>query len=53
MNKQPEPTPDEIRQACFEIQSGWSPQERHRRLRADLRPTIQTADGRHVDADLH
>jgi hypothetical protein len=50
--QQRDPTPDEIRQACLEIQAGWSPAERMRRLRVDLRPTIQTADGRHVDADL-
>lgn len=44
-----EPTPAEIRLACIEIQRGWSPAERLRRLRCDLRPMVACADGRHVD----
>jgi hypothetical protein len=51
-NQRRDPTPDEIAAACLEIQATWSPAERLRRLRVDLRPTIQTADGRLVDADL-
>jgi hypothetical protein len=51
-NQQRDPTPDEIRQVCAEIQAEWSPQERHRRLRADWRPVVCCGDGRHVDADL-
>ena len=51
-NQRRDPTPDEIRQVCAEIQRGWSPQERHRRLRADWLPVVCCGDGRHVDADL-
>ncbi|MCA9010499.1 MAG: hypothetical protein KDB01_12170 [Planctomycetaceae bacterium] len=44
-----DPSPDEIAAACLEIQSTWTPRERLTRLRADLRPSIVAADGRHVD----
>ena len=40
-----DPTPAEIAAACFEIQSGWSDEER---LRADWRPMVSCADGRVV-----
>ena len=40
-----DPTPAEIAAACFEIQSGWSDEER---LRADWRPMVRCADGRLV-----
>ena len=43
-----DPSPEEIAAACREIQSTWSPDERLRRLRSDLRPTVACADGRHV-----
>lgn len=54
--KQSDPSPDEIRQACREIQSTWSPAERHRRLRPDWRnhsPEIQTASTRETEAMRH
>ena len=51
-DRQHNPTPDKIRQACLLIQSEWSPAEKLRRLRADLRPTVMTADGRAVTAHL-
>lgn len=41
----PNPTPEEIRQRCLEVQSTWTEQERWSRLRADWRPTFTTADG--------
>lgn len=44
-----DPSPEEIAAACLEIQSTWTPSERLRRLRADLRPQVATADGRLVD----
>ena len=47
--RQPDPSPDEIAERCLEIQSEWTAAERMRRLRVDLRPAIQTADGRLVD----
>lgn len=31
------PTPAEIAAACLQIQSEWTPEERNRRLRCDLR----------------
>jgi hypothetical protein len=40
-----DPTPEQIRLACFKIQRGWSPEERMRRMRADLRPTYTRCDG--------
>ena len=43
--KPTDPTPEEIAQRCLEIQSGWSPEERHKRLRPDWRPQISLADG--------
>ena len=43
------PSPQEITAACLAIQSEWSAVERMKRLRVDLRPAIQTADGRLVD----
>ena len=47
MTTQPreDPSPDEIRAACLEIESTWSAAERLRRLRVDLRPTYTRADG--------
>ena len=49
MKQQLNPTPQEIAERCAEIQAEWSPQEGLKRLRVDLRPAIQTADGRLVD----
>jgi hypothetical protein len=40
-----DPSPEEIRQACAEIQSTWTEAERMKRLRADLRPTYTRCDG--------
>jgi hypothetical protein len=42
---QPDPSPDEIKERCAEIQSEWSPAERMRRMRHDRRPLGITADG--------
>lgn len=42
-----DPTPEEIAAACLEIQAGWTPAERMKRLRVDLRPTYQRCDGEH------
>ena len=41
-----DPSPAEIAQRAAEIRATWSPQEHFRRLRADLRPQVLTADGR-------
>ena len=46
------PTPQEIAERCAEIQKEWTPAERLKRLRVDLRPTVMTADGREVVANL-
>ena len=43
-----DPSPDEITALCLAIQAGWPPDERHRRLRVDLRPVVRCADGRLV-----
>lgn len=48
MTNPTDPTPEQIHQACQLIQSGWTPDERLKRLRADLRPMVACADGRHV-----
>jgi hypothetical protein len=40
-----DPTPEQIRLACLEIQRGWSERERMSRLRADLRPQYTRCDG--------
>lgn len=44
-----DPTPEQIEAACLLIQAGWSPEERMRRLRADLRPTYQRGDGERLE----
>lgn len=54
----PDPSPAEIAAACLEIQTGWTPEERMRRLRPDLRPQFRLADQRREtmtanDYDLH
>ena len=41
----PIPTPAEIAERCLEIQKTWSPAERLRRLRVDLRPAYRACDG--------
>jgi hypothetical protein len=43
--KSNDPTPEEIAQRCAEIQAGWSPEERMKRLRSDLRPHYTRCDG--------
>lgn len=58
MSTNPDPTPEEIAAACLEIQAGWTPQERLRRLRVDLRPQYTRCDGvtetmAAADYDLH
>ena len=47
--KQPDPTPTEITEACLQIQAGWTPEERLRRLRPDWRPSVLAADGGKLD----
>lgn len=37
MNQPTDPTPEEIRQRCLEIQAGWTPEQRSSRMRADMR----------------
>jgi len=34
------PTPDEIRKRCLEIQEGWTPEERQRRMVHELPPVM-------------
>jgi len=46
MNTKPDPSPNELHQFCLEIQSGWTPDERLRRLRSDERPMVRCADDR-------
>ena len=41
----PDPTIEQIAERCAEIQNEWSPAERMRRLRCDLRPQVRCADG--------
>jgi len=45
MSQTSDPTPNELASLCAEIQAGWSPDEKLKRLRADLRPTYQRCDG--------
>lgn len=45
MPAKPDPTPEEIRLICREIQAGWSERERLSRLRVDLRPVYTRCDG--------
>jgi hypothetical protein len=40
-----DPTPAEIAAACLLIQSGWTPDEKLKRLRSDLRPSFVRCDG--------
>lgn len=40
-----DPSPEEIAELCLLIQADWSPAERMRRLRSDLRPHYQRCDG--------
>jgi hypothetical protein len=47
-----DPTVDEIRQLCLEIQRSWSDEERWKRLRPDLRPSVLLCDGRREDFSL-
>ena len=45
MKAKADPTVEEIRLACLEIQSTWTPEERMKRLRVDLRPVFVRCDG--------
>jgi hypothetical protein len=49
MAQNPDPSPAEIAELCLLIQAGWSPEERMRRLRADLRPTYQRCDSERLE----
>ena len=42
---QADPTQEQIRQACLEIQETWSPEEKWSRLRSDWRGTFTRCDG--------
>lgn len=44
--KNQDPTLEQIAAACLLIRSGWSDDEKLKRLRADLRPSYRLADGR-------
>ena len=48
-----DPSPEEIRRRCEEIQSTWTPSERMRRMSPALRPLVRFADGssEEMDAD--
>jgi len=48
MSTKPDPSPNELALACLQIQSHWTPDERLKRLRADLRPMVKAADDRLV-----
>lgn len=43
--KNADPSREEIAAACLEIQAGWTPEEKLKRLRPDLRPTYRRCDG--------
>jgi hypothetical protein len=43
--KPQDPTPAEIEQLTAQIRATWSPAEKMRRLRPDLRPCFTLADG--------
>jgi hypothetical protein len=45
MKAKADPTPEEIRLICLQIQSEWSERERLSRLRVDLRPAYTRCDG--------
>jgi hypothetical protein len=47
MKKNSDPTPEQIEQLTAEIRATWTPAERMKRLRVDLRPTYQRCDGEH------
>jgi hypothetical protein len=40
-----DPSPEQIRLACLEIQATWTAAEKMRRLRPDLRPHYTRCDG--------
>jgi hypothetical protein len=46
-----DPTPEEIESECLLIRSGWSDEERLKRLRVDLRPYFRRADGQRETID--
>jgi hypothetical protein len=50
-----DPSPEEIRLACLLIQATWTPDEKMKRLRSDLRPTFTRCDGvtETMDADVY
>jgi hypothetical protein len=51
MGKSPDPSPEEIRLACLQIQSEWTEAEKLKRLRCDLRPSFTLCDGRQQGID--
>jgi len=46
MTQSKDPSAAELAQACLLIQSGWTPDEAFKRLRADERPMVRCADDR-------
>jgi hypothetical protein len=55
MKKNSDPSPEQIEQLTAEIRATWSPAERMKRLRADLRPHYQRCDGesKEMTADVY
>jgi len=47
-----DPSPSEIAERCLLIQAIWTPDERMKRLRVDLRPMVRTGDGRLLDVTV-
>ena len=45
MKKNSDPSPEQIEQLTAEIRATWTPAERLKRLRVDLRPTYMRCDG--------
>jgi hypothetical protein len=46
MAKNSDPSAEQIAELTAEIRATWSPTERMRRLRCDLRPSVTLCDGR-------
>lgn len=44
-----DPPPEQILQECQRIQAEWSPDERLKRMRCDLRPYFRRCDGVQVE----
>jgi hypothetical protein len=51
MKKNSDPSPEQIEQLTAEIRATWTPAERMKRLRVDLRPHYTRCDGISEDID--